>query len=616
MDTVTEPLMLYRLPYGKFLKQDEEALITMRNAGINLVSISPMNTTNAFGEPYCIYPPIWKYDESYDFSSLDQHIADVLKFNPDARFFCGIDLNSPQWLARRLSLDSFYSPISCYLHPEWLKLTTGYLNAFLDYTESHYPDRMAGYILACGRTMEWIDHNYFAADEWKSEYYNSWCRKESLPRLPIPDAGELRSAQHGFIRDPQREAHVIQWLRYVNSLLADLAIHVISTARKKVRKEVKLGIFFGYPFHMMAEGQHECERVFDTAPPDFVIGASCNSNRDMGNTGGYICTLAMLKRRNIAYLHECDRITSTTNRQLTDYIRIEGDIWNAWKSPREDVAGLRREMCLSLINRFHLWWFNIWGGSYTSPEVRTALKEMHTIWERYASLSTGSNAEILLVHDPESNYCVNFYDHPKQYFLAHQLRDEFSAAALPFDTAAWRDLDKIDLGRYRMILFQNYLIDNVERRKILQNHVFRPDRLIVWINAPGVLADGRYAETNVEQLTGVSFGSDDTAIREFPTHRSVYYADMFQLTAPELRRLAEAAGVHCCTPAGNAVWSGEKFLMVHRKGAATVPVSLPRKAKQVTELFSGTCVAEESDSFTAAFPDTDTRLYYLEFGQE
>ena len=91
---------------------------------------------------------------------------------------------------------------------------------------------------------------------------------------------------------------------------------------------------------------------------------------------------------------------------------------------------------------------------------------------------------------------------------------------------------------------------------------------------------------------------------------------MFQLTAPELRRLAEAAGVHCCTPAGNAVWSGEKFLMVHRKGAATVPVSLPRKAKQVTELFSGTCVAEESDSFTAAFPDTDTRLYYLEFGQE
>ena len=69
---------------------------------------------------------------------------------------------------------------------------------------------------------------------------------------------------------------------------------------------------------MMAEGQHECERVFDTAPPDFVIGASCNSKRDIGCTSGYIATLQMLKRRGIMYLHECDRITSTTNRTLNE----------------------------------------------------------------------------------------------------------------------------------------------------------------------------------------------------------------------------------------------------------------------------------------------------------
>ena len=72
-----EPWMIYRLPYGKFLKQDTEALKTMREAGINLVSISPMNTTNAFGEPYCIYPPIWQYDESYDFSFIRTPVFSV-----------------------------------------------------------------------------------------------------------------------------------------------------------------------------------------------------------------------------------------------------------------------------------------------------------------------------------------------------------------------------------------------------------------------------------------------------------------------------------------------------------------------------------------------------------
>lgn len=423
--------MLYRLPYGKFLKKDTEALKTMRKAGINLVSISPMNTTNAFGEPYSIYPPIWNYDESYDFSSLDQHIADVLELHPEARFFCAIDLNSPLWLARRFSLDSFYSLTACSLHPEWLELTTKYLNAFLDYTESRYPDRMAGYILACGRTMEWIDHSYFCAEEIKSAYYEEWCRKNGRSVLPIPNARELKSAMHDFIRDPEQEAHTVQWLQYVNNLMTDLAIHFISSARKKIGSRRKIGIFFGYPFHMMAEGQHECERLFDTAPPDFVIGASCNSTRDIGSASGYIATLQMLKRRNIVYLHECDRITSTTNRDLTDHIRIEGKIWNAWKTPEEDVAGLQREFSLSLINRFHLWWFNIWGNSYASEEVKQAIAQMKRLWDKYAPISSSSNAEILLVHDPESNYFVNFYDHPRQYFLAHALRDEFSDAARP-----------------------------------------------------------------------------------------------------------------------------------------------------------------------------------------
>ena len=100
MNHLTEPpWMIYRLPYGKFLKQDTEALETMKKAGIDLVAISPMNTANAFGEPYSVYPPIWNFDDSYDFTSLDQHIADVLTIHPNARFFCAIDLNSPLWLA-------------------------------------------------------------------------------------------------------------------------------------------------------------------------------------------------------------------------------------------------------------------------------------------------------------------------------------------------------------------------------------------------------------------------------------------------------------------------------------------------------------------------------------
>ncbi len=603
--------MLYRLPYGKFLKEDTEALETMKRAGIRLISISPMHTSNAFGEPYSCYPPIWKYDESYDFSSLDRHIGDVLDVIPDARFICAVDLNSPLWLARRFSLDSFYSLNACALHPEWLVLTTKFLNAFLEYTESKYGDRMAGYVLACGRTMEWINHNCYEADGLKSGYYAEWCRKQGLPHRPIPDSRELKSARHGFIRDPGQEAHVIQWLRYANSLIADLVIHFVSAARKKVRQEAEIGLFYGSVFHMMADAQHECERVFDTAPPDFMIGASCNSTRDMGNTSGYIATLHMLKRRGIRYLHECDRITSTTNRKLSDFITVEGAIWNAWRNPQEDVAGLRREMCLSIINRFHLWWFNIWGHSYASPEVKQEMALLKSVWDRYAPLSTGSSAEILLVHDPESNYHVNFYDHPRQYFLAHELRNVFSRAGLPFDTAAWNDLAHIDLKQYRMVIFQNAVIQSAERDAVFAK-VCGDSRLIVWIHAPGILRNGVYDPANVTRLTGYTFGESDFAVRDHGTFRSVYAAEGEELTDERLRSLAEEAGVHCVCPPGTAVWQSAEFLMLHRGTAAEIPVVLPRKAHTVTEVFRGRCIARDTDRFTAGFSGAETMLFHIQ----
>ncbi len=607
----SERMMMYRLPYGKFLFEDTEALEHMKEAGVNLVSISPMHTTHSLGDCYSPYPPTWLWDETYDFSSLDRQIEDVLSKHPDAKIVSAIDLNSPLWLAKRLNLDSFCSLTACSLEPKWMELTTKYLHAFLDYTETKYADRIAGYIIACGRTMEWIDPSYFTAESQKSAYYETWCKKNNRPVLPIPNANELKSAKHGFVRDPQTEAHVIQWIIYANDLMTELAVHFISETRKRIRKDKKIGIFYGALMHTMATGQHETERLFDTAPPDFAIGASCNSRRYMGDTSGYVAPIHTLRRRGIDYLHEIDRITSTTNRNISPFISISGPIWDAWKNPQDDVAGLRREMSLSLINRFHLWWFNIWGKSYASAEVQKALVQMKQIWDKYAHLSTGSSAQVLYVLDPESNYYVNYYDHPRQYFLAHEIRNAFSRVALPFDTATWKDLEFIDLKQYRMVIFQNSVLNSDEREKIYKK-VCSESRLVVWFHAAGIIRNGSWNPEFMKELTGYKFGESEHAIRKHDGYRSAYFAECTELSDELLRSLAEQAGVHLYTPVGNALWQSAKFLMVHRAGAAEVPVTLPQKFSKVTELFSGKVVAENTDRFTASFADSGTMLFYFE----
>lgn len=107
IEKMLSPFLAYRLPYGKFLHQEWETLEFMRDAGIEWISISPMNTVNSVGDAYSDYPLIWKWDSVYDFRVLDAQMEDVLSHHPSARFLVTVDLNSPLWLSRRLSVDSF-----------------------------------------------------------------------------------------------------------------------------------------------------------------------------------------------------------------------------------------------------------------------------------------------------------------------------------------------------------------------------------------------------------------------------------------------------------------------------------------------------------------------------
>ena len=141
------------------------------------------------------------------------------------------------------------------------------------------------------------------------------------------------------------------WLRYVNASTADLAIEFITATRSRIREEARIGIFYSHIRNSGIYGQLDCERVLDTAPPDFVIGAACNRPFAIGGNSGYIGVTEMLRRRKINFLFECDRITSDANLKLTDYFTLSGGIWNGWKNPQEDVAGLKRELGMCMVNR-------------------------------------------------------------------------------------------------------------------------------------------------------------------------------------------------------------------------------------------------------------------------
>lgn len=59
-----------------------EAMKQFREAGVNTVCVFPANTDNSLGKPYSKYPPVWRWFDKYDFTSLNKQFDDVLVGKP------------------------------------------------------------------------------------------------------------------------------------------------------------------------------------------------------------------------------------------------------------------------------------------------------------------------------------------------------------------------------------------------------------------------------------------------------------------------------------------------------------------------------------------------------
>ncbi len=560
-------VLAYSPPYGQHYLMDIETVNFMHRCGIDVLKLILSNSIAAYGYPYSPYPPIWSDDFTYHFDVVDRQIADLVAQNPDVRFIAMIDLNSPPFIVTRYHLDSFTNLLECYLTPRWNELMVGYQKALLEYLERKYADRICGYYIACGRTQEWFDHTLDRITEARLKHYDAWCREMGLQRLPAPGEAD-------FEETPVSE-RANQWRRYCNALVGKCFSEYLDRAKKLIRPGIPIYAVYGNIHQFRTHGHIEAERILPKATYDCYIGPSCNSNGVMGGASGFQAALAMLERYGIGYLHSCDRITSTV-RQPAPGVKMPPRLQAVqMRNAAEDVACLKREFSLALLHGFSLWFFNLWGFAYTGKEVRDLFMRIGELWRRYADEPSRSDAETLLVFDTDSTYALGGFGalqrkspHPL-YPVRTILLPE---AGIPFVTATFDDLRHLDLAPYKLVVFNNLIVMDEEKKRVLQEKV---------------CAGGRVAY-------GIPGGKE-------------------KWTAKDLRQAGKKAGLHFFTEDSDLkVWSSERFISAHTKNGGTKSLKLKRKAARVVELFSGKEVARNCQAFTDAFAAPDTKLYLIE----
>lgn len=597
------------------------AMRQFKDAGVDTVCIFAANTANSLGQPYSKYPPVWRWFGKYDFASLDKQFDDVLAVNPDAQFICMLDLNTPSWLQRQLSMQGHsaecesFTMLSCACaNPAWRKATGENLVAVVKHMEARYGDRVKAYLLACGQTDEWMDYSRGVAGRAKTQAWKAWLKAHDRAELPVPALERIdRASFENLLRDPATERDVLDYAQFTGDVIADTVLEFARKTRALIPKQRQIGMFFGYILElthsrMVWAGHLEYERLYASPDIDFFISPGTYGDRPMGGGSGFMVPNGTRVLNGKGFLHEIDHRTPTYNVKLDEYVSIGWMV--PWKDQTETDAGLKREFALAIINRTSLWCFDMWGGVFKTPETMQVVAQGKKLWDQYGAQPLPGRAEVALVVDPQSARYLNDLN-PVVVQINQNTRNKLNRIGAPFEVFSFNDLPRADLAQYKVFVFPGLFEVTPEKLATLKKYVCNHDRTVVFVYAPGI-SDGRTLDVaRVKGLTGVDFKTPGVSAVQRNGWKSIYAADYKDVTSLKLKEIAAAAGVTIYCDDEVPVFANEKLVAIHMAQGGAKTVMLPVACREVHELYTGRVVSVQGKKFPYTFATPDTALFEL-----
>lgn len=595
-----------------------ETLRHFAEAGVNTVVCFPANTLSSTGVPYNnAYPPIWIGPGKYDFECLDRQVADKLAVNPKAKFIFFIDLNTPLWWCRiRGASDSFDRLGRVAASDVWRRDTREYLQAVLRHLESRHRNVIIAYFLACGKTIEWQDFNKGEEGAVRRAAWRRWMIERGHPDpIDVPPASVRDHVSHGPFRDPVDDALAVHYWKFSHWLIADTILYFAAATQEVIEHRVPLGLCYGYVMEhgknrLLYEGHLDFDRVYASPDLDWFISPGSYHDRQIGGASGFMVPLASIQHHGKGFLMSMDHRTPTA-RSVSLLGRPVPGHESGFADEAACIAGLRREFSLRLISGISTYWFDLFGHWFEGRAIFDSIGQMRELWERLARPREESVAQVAVLVDAESMYYLDgradFYNE----LLSKQRYGLFRMGA-PYDVFSFADLPTLDLSRYKLVLLPNLFLVDAQRRALLREKVCTDGKTVVWVYAPGIIADGKYDPGQVQTLTGIPWETEELTTRQMDGWRSVF-APQPNLPADTLRRLAREAGVHVYCEAEEPLYANGRLIALHSITGGPRTVVLPKPCRRVVELFSGRVLGENVTRFEDTLSPPCTMLYELQW---
>ncbi|MFA6547284.1 MAG: hypothetical protein WCS99_22895, partial [Limisphaerales bacterium] len=521
-----------------------------------------------------------------------------------------------------------------------------------------------------GNENQWVDYspaNVARFRNWLKTKYGTdkrlraaWADPSlTLATAALPTKAQRQKTESGSLRDPAKEQAVVDYYLYNAELVADTIACFAKAVKETTGRRKITGVFYGYLLQLCGEqrqqnaGHLALEKVLASPDVDFLTSPTSYAFRQLGGEGTshFMSLLGSVRLHGKLWFDENDIRTS-----------LSGGSVGEWGRPADlagDILQQDKELADCIVNGSAQWWFDVGGNKYNHPTLMGRIGELAGKAREALALDRAPVDETAFVVDEKSLCYLRVADPLGSWLLLRQLPALHRIGA-PVGHYLTTDLARI--GDRKLFIFPTSFAPTAADRKAIDT-LKRDHHVLLFLWAPGVYRDGKLDETGMAELTGIKlrlsrepaalrvtlkpghpltagldgvvYGGDRQTspvcyaddpdakvVGTLPDGRpgfvikehgdwTAVYSSAPLLPAELLRGMAKLAGVHIYVDGGDVVWASRQLLAVSVKEAGVRNIRLPRKAS-VRDLYRGTKIGDDIESFSVSFEDRATRVFAVE----
>lgn len=563
-------------------------------------------------------PSFWVGENKFDFGIIEKEFEELIQVKKDAKIIVRIHLDPPLWWEERnpseLSrLPSGDSLRVSYSSEKWRLDAGKAMQALLTWIKnSPYNANLIGIHVAGGMTEEWFFHykeHFYDRSIARDNHFRKWLKNRyknqvsslrkawQLPSVTFENAtmvdisGTIKG--DGLLPKKGNERSLDSYAFHTSIMVQNIE-YFTRLVKESSDGKLLTGAFYGYHLfvHDPRRGHGSLSDLLECPTLDYLSSPN-DYRRETGLDWMPMAAIRSVQLHGKLWMAENDTRTSLTLylKDVAPEINPKGDWYSSgvWKGPESietSASYLWKNAGRMLAYGYGGWWFDMWGGWFSNPELLSVFKRVNLLSEKAGSLRQNNHKtykpEIAVVVDEK----LQFYDATFGKVTGSLLANRYALgnSGTSFDVFLRSDLDSLANKRYKVIWYLGLHELTAAEKKRIQS---------------------------LQLKTSASLLTDPKGTTVYRGNRLEHHYDgRVGWSSEELRTVLKTAKVHLFSSHNDVVYAGNGWLTVHCKEGGKRNITVPSDWK-IHDVRNEREYAVNDGSFVLNAKEGDTFLFKI-----